>query len=192
MKLPTSSSLLIASLAVSLSSSSSLSALAAPTGDLPEGSSPSKPGPVAPCSSDGAPEARSFGTPIDTRLFFFLTQPQGIAYNYHFQTESPLSVVVGILNRAQLEIRPVPIPIPPQLRLQLPPPLQSNHQSNHRQSTHRSSHRSSHRSIQRLSEFCLARSPGPLDVVFEGLVVDCCTLLHATVLSHCHSQSQRD
>jgi len=47
MRLPSSSSLIVASLAVSLSSSSSLSALAAPTGDLPEDSS--SPNSVAHC-----------------------------------------------------------------------------------------------------------------------------------------------
>jgi hypothetical protein len=60
MRLPSSSSLLLASLAVSASSSSSLSALAAPAGDIPEDSSPSNS--VVPCR-DGA-VTRSLGAPI--------------------------------------------------------------------------------------------------------------------------------
>lgn len=63
MRLPSSSSLLAASLAVSLSSSSSsssLSALAAPTGDLPEDSS--SPNPVAHCRDSTV--VRSVGAPF--------------------------------------------------------------------------------------------------------------------------------
>lgn len=59
MRLPSSSSLLAASLAVSLSSSS-LSALAAPTGDLPEDSS--SPNPVAHCRDSTV--VRSVGAPF--------------------------------------------------------------------------------------------------------------------------------
>src|ERR1700761_402967 len=59
MRLPSSSSLLAASLAVSLSSSS-LSALAAPTGDLPEDSS--LPNPVAHCRDSAV--VRSVGAPF--------------------------------------------------------------------------------------------------------------------------------
>ena len=68
MRLPSSTSLLLASLAVSASSSSSLSALAAPTGDAPEASA--SPAPSAHCT-DGA-VARSLGAPIDSaiRLLF--------------------------------------------------------------------------------------------------------------------------
>ncbi len=67
MRPPSSSSLLLPSLAVSASSSSSLSALAAPTGDLPEDSS--SPTPVAHCR-DGA-MTRSHGAPIGSTSAFF-------------------------------------------------------------------------------------------------------------------------
>lgn len=67
MRLPSSSSLLLASLAVSASSSSSLSALAAPAGDLPEDSS--SPNPVAHCT-DGA-VTRSLGAPTGSASAFF-------------------------------------------------------------------------------------------------------------------------
>ncbi len=76
MRLPSSSSLPLASLAVSASSSSSLSALATPTGDLPEESS--SPTPVTHCR-DGAVTC-SHGAPIaSTSAFFFdiaTDQPQ--------------------------------------------------------------------------------------------------------------------
>src|ERR1700677_3004611 len=67
MRLPSSSCLLLASLAVSASSSSSLSALAAPAGDIPEDSSSSNS--VAPCK-DG-PLTRSLGAHIGSASAFF-------------------------------------------------------------------------------------------------------------------------
>ena len=90
MKLPSSSSLLLATLAVT-ASSSSLSALAAPAGDTGDSSS-STTNPAAPCPSDGA-MSRQVGTSVHSisrniRLLFsvFLTtqptdqQPQGRAF----------------------------------------------------------------------------------------------------------------
>ncbi|KAI9454896.1 hypothetical protein BJY52DRAFT_1188686 [Lactarius psammicola] len=71
MRLPSSSSLLLASLAVSASSSSSLSALAAPAGDLPEDSS--SPAPIAHCR-DGA-VTRSHDQPQSRGLVDHVSQP---------------------------------------------------------------------------------------------------------------------
>lgn len=91
MKLPSSSSLLLATLAVT-ASSSSLSALAAPAGDTGGDSSSSSTNPAAPCPSDGAisrpvgTSVHSIGSQHPPFIFCFLTtqptdqQPQGRAF----------------------------------------------------------------------------------------------------------------
>ena len=85
MKLPSSSSLLLATLAVT-ASSSSLSALAAPAGDAGDSSSPN---PAAPCPSSDGGISRPVGTSILSAAAhppLFLTQatteqqPQGRAF----------------------------------------------------------------------------------------------------------------
>lgn len=89
MKLPSSSSLLLASLAVSASSSSSLSALAAPAGDLTSGSS--SPDPVGD-RRDGA-VTRSLGAPFGSASTFF----SDMATDHPQSRDSPIAKLLGDL-----------------------------------------------------------------------------------------------
>lgn len=92
MRLPSGSCLLLASLAVSASSSSSLSALAAPAGDIPEDSSSSNS--VAPCK-DG-PVTRSLGAHIGSASAFF----SDIATD-HLQSRGLLDPLLPLLEKVK-------------------------------------------------------------------------------------------